>query len=51
MGNASIFAGIRIEKKSSPPKFNANHPFVYYICDTETDTIIFSGRFEKVETE
>lgn len=48
---AILIAGIHIEKKSRPPKFKADHPFVYYIRDTETDTIIFSGRFEKIEKE
>lgn len=49
--NVLIFTGIQIEKKSSPLKFNANRPFFYYIRDTETDNIIFSGRFDKVENE
>lgn len=45
------FTGIQIEKKSSSPRFIANHPFHYYILDTATDTIIFRGRFEKIENE
>lgn len=47
-----IFTGVKVVKKSSAPKFlkfNANHGFVYYIYDAATDTVIFSGRFEKVE--
>ena len=33
---------------SMPPQFNANHPFVFYIRDTQTNTNIFSGRLEKL---
>lgn len=29
---------------SIPIEFRADHPFVYFIRDAETDSIIFSGR-------
>jgi serpin B len=31
-----------------PPKiFNANHPFIFLICDNRTNAIVFTGRFVK----
>lgn len=33
---------------SMPPQFFAKHPFLFYIKESETNTIIFSGRLEKL---
>lgn len=33
---------------SMPPQFFATHPFLFYIRETQTNTIIFSGRLEKL---
>lgn len=32
-----------------PPVLQADHPFVYFIRDRETNTIIFSGHIETVD--
>lgn len=32
---------------SMPPQFRADHPFLFYIRETQTNTILFSGRLEK----
>lgn len=42
------FIGLKIVSLSLPPNFTADHPFVYFIRDTETNTVIFSGRIEKL---
>lgn len=44
---ASAATGFGIMAISLPPQFDVNHPFMYFIRDTETNTIIFSGRIEK----
>lgn len=36
--------GIKIQTKKASSKFKADHPFMYFIRDTQSDTIIFSGR-------
>lgn len=37
---ASIFAN-----KSTPPKFHANRPFLYFIVDRAVKSILFTGQY------
>ncbi len=41
---AAAVTGFGMEATSVPPTFNANHPFVFIIQDTETGNILFMGR-------
>uniref|UniRef100_A0A3Q2QTQ9 Serpin B6 n=1 Tax=Fundulus heteroclitus TaxID=8078 RepID=A0A3Q2QTQ9_FUNHE len=34
-----------IELHSLPPKFTANHPFLFFICHNATMSVLFAGRF------
>lgn len=44
---AAAASGFEIMPVSLPPQFIVDHPFMYFIRDTETNTIVFSGRIEK----
>lgn len=42
--------GVEIAPNAAPTgEMNVNHPFMYYIRDTEADTIVFSGRYVTVD--
>lgn len=41
------FFGSAAQPKPPPPKiFRAEHPFIYYIIDNQTRTILFNGRIK-----
>lgn len=48
-------AAVRVETPYSadqpppPPEFRADHPFMFYILDKASETIVFSGRITKLE--
>lgn len=44
-----LFKGLEVVMLSLPPIFKADHPFMFFIRETETNTIIFSGRIEKFQ--
>lgn len=47
----SFFSGIKIVLLSgtfNAPKFRADHPFVYYIWDNNSKTIVFMGRLVNI---
>jgi hypothetical protein len=39
-----IFSGAAIANKIPPPKFVANKPFLYFIVNKPTKSIVFAGR-------
>jgi serpin B len=39
--------GLKSSLRDEPVVFNADHPFIYFLIDRETDCIIFTGRFVK----
>lgn len=41
---ASAVSGASVTNKSPSPVFHANNPFLYFIVDKRTNTIIFSGK-------
>lgn len=42
---ATAASGVQaINKVLTPPTFKANHPFLYFIVDKTTNTIVFSGK-------
>ncbi|KAJ6640748.1 Serine protease inhibitor 42Dd [Pseudolycoriella hygida] len=45
---AAAATSSKIVLLSMPPVFLANHPFMFFLRDTETNTIIFSGRIEQL---
>ncbi|XP_019867498.1 serine protease inhibitor 77Ba [Aethina tumida] len=47
---ASAAAGASFAYKSPPPKFQANHPFLYFIVDKPTQSIIFAGKLSNPST-
>ncbi|KAJ6639995.1 Serine protease inhibitor 42Dd [Pseudolycoriella hygida] len=45
---AAAATAARMIAYSAPPVFFADHPFMFFLRDTETNTMIFSGRIEKL---
>lgn len=44
------FIGAVVTARIMPTPFKADHPFVYFIRDTETNTIVFSGRVMNISS-
>ncbi|XP_031616653.1 thyroxine-binding globulin-like [Contarinia nasturtii] len=42
--DAAAATAFALRQRIGPRKFHANHPFLYYIWDRDTDTILFNGR-------
>jgi len=42
---AAAVSGSILANKSSPPKFNANKPFLYFVVDKATKLILLSGQY------
>lgn len=40
--------GISMSLYSMPPQFHANHPFIFFIRETQSNTVIFSGRIAQL---
>lgn len=43
--------GINLEATSGSPLFTADHPFMYYVLDRETNTTIFSGCIKNIPAD
>lgn len=50
-----VFAGVGVENRSLMPtekvKFVADHPFMYFIRDSEKNIVLFSGRVENFKAQ
>lgn len=42
------FRAVPLSLELNMPQFHANHPFVFYIWDDKSKTIIFIGRLKNV---
>ncbi len=48
---AATEIGIGMSFYGAPPRFNANHPFLFVIRENSTGTILFIGRVVDPSTE
>jgi len=44
---SAAIIGLKSSLRDDPVRFNANHPFIYFLIDRQTGCIIFTGRLVK----